>query len=1041
SDHTGTHATPEQLTSPTYWTNHLRHPVRFHDLLQTATQTGTTTFLELGPDPILTAFATETLHTTNTDTGHTIHAIPTLRRNKPETTTALTAAAHLHTHGTPINWPATLPHNPQVIDLPTYAFQRERLWAQPPAGGAGDVSGLGLGSADQLREAEPVGENGLFHVKWSPLAPGSAGREAWAVLGERSLYDGLREAGVTTSLFADLGTLADAVDAGEPVPALVVLPVTGRSTPVTGAHRNVEHVLAALQHWLGDDRWHDTRLLVLTRDAVTTGDEPSDLTTAPVWGLTRSAQTESPGRVLLADLDDAPRSLENLPSAVAAALAADEPQFALRGGSALVPRLAPLPVPGILADGGVRADEETNAQAETEAGTVSGGGTGSQGEARRWDPDGTVLITGELGPLDAFLARHLVTAHGVRNLLLTGRRGAETPGADDLRAELTALGATVTVTAADVTDPAALTALLEAVPADHPLTAIVHTAGVTDDAPLASLTPERLHPVLAQKINSAWLLQHLTRDHSPAPAIVLFSSVSGLLGGAAQATYAAANTYLDALATQHPRTVSLAWGLWEQASGITARPTSADQARIARTGLRPLPTEQALALFDAAVFGRTPISVVVPTLLAASVDTAPAPLLRGLVKASRSDARTGAGVGPASLAGRLAGLDREGRAAVLLELVRGEVGAVLDHPAPDTIAGDRALLELGLDSLTSVELRNRLSTASGLRLPATLTFDHPTPQAIADLLDREIGDTAREAGGRAGRTGAQQTTGGLVTIYRQMHDAGKNAEAAELLLAASHVRGRFDAAARDRHAPAPIKLATGPGRVSLVCFPALSAISGPHEYSRLGQTFRDERNVYVVPPPGFTDGEDEALPDSLETFIQMNVEGLRACVGEDEPFVIVGRSMGGCVAHAVTVALEDQGLVPAGLALIDSYPIDAPDQEGLEWWLGSMIDGMLERIDRFDMTLHDSKLTRMGAYNRLFVGWQPKPVETPTLLLRAAEPLRGTVINPEGRLDWRAYWPVTHESVDIPGDHFTILEEHSDTTAQAIRSWISRPAV
>ncbi|WP_344930020.1 type I polyketide synthase, partial [Streptosporangium carneum] len=1260
----------------------------------------------LGPDAVLTALATETL-----GADRETHALPVLRRNKPEIATALTAAAHLHVHGADVDWAATLPGDPATVALPTYAFQRERLWAQPPAGAVGDLSGLGLGvtdhpllgaavplaggegtvltgrlslsshpwladhavfdtvvvpgtaflelavhaadatgldtieelllhtpliltsrdaahlqvivtgsgdlpgtrtveiysrpengsagwtrhasatlvedaarvtdapepeddlavwppadadpievenvypalkeaglrygpafqglraawqrgeelfaevvlpeeheedaagfgvhpalldaavhlptlrgladvpegrnplpyawngvrlhasgatalrvrvvasdsgslglhaadatgapvvsidslvarlvSADQLRKARPVGENGLFHVEWSPLAPGTARREAWAVLGERSLYDGLREAGVTASLFADLGALADAVDAGEPVPALVVLPVAGGDTPVTGAHQNAEHVLTVLRRWLGDDRWRDVRLLVLTRDAVTTGDEHSDLTTAPVWGLTRSAQTENPGRVLLADLDDAPGTLENLPSAVASALAADEPQFALRGGSALVPRLAPLPAPGI------RADEETNVQAGTEAGTTSDGGTGSQAGGRGWDPDGTVLITGEPGGLGAILARHLVTAHGVRNLLLADTRGAETPDADDLRAELADLGATVTVAAVDGADPAALTALLEAVPADRPLTAVVHTAGVTDDAPLTSLTAERLHPVLAQRADSAWLLHHLTRDHSPAPAVVLFSSVSGLLGGAAQAAHAAANTYLDALATQHPRTVSLAWGPWEQAGGVTTRPASADPARVARAGLRPLPTEQALALFDAAVFGRTPGSVVVPALLAAGVDTAPTPLLRGLVRASRPTARAGAGGGAASLAGRLAGLDPERRAEVLLELVRGEVGTVLDHPAPGAIAGERALIELGLDSLTSVELRNRLSTATGLRLPATLTFDHPTPQAIADLLNREIGDTARKAGVRPGRTGAKQAAGGLAAIYRRMHDAGKDAEAAELLLAASHVRGRFDASARHRHAPAPIKLATGSGRVSLVCFPALSAISGPHEYSRFGQTFRDERNVYVLPSPGFTDGEDEALPDSLETFIQMNVDGLRACVGEDEPFVIVGRSMGGCVAHAVAVALEDQGLAPAGLALIDSYPIDAADQEGLaEWWLGSMIDGVLERIDRFDMTLHDSSLTRMGAYNRLFVGWQPKPVETPTLLLRAAEPLRGTVIDPEGRLDWRAYWPVAHKAVDIPGDHFTILEEHSDTTAQTIRSWI-----
>ncbi|MFF0574643.1 type I polyketide synthase [Streptosporangium saharense] len=1269
SDHTGTAL---EHTDPAYWADHLRHAVRFHEVIATAAQ-DTDLFLELGPDPVLTAFATETTPGTP--------AFTTLRRNRPEPVTALTAAAHLYVNGTNVDWAATLTGQPQAVELPTYPFQRERLWAQPLADLPRDVTGLGLGAAEhpllgaavpladgegtvltgrlslathpwladhavfgtvivpgtafielavhaadvtgldtieelvlhtplvltardavqlqvivtgaqgspggraveiysrpgdgsadwthhasatlteggpheetadlavwppagaepvevesvypaldeagleygpafrglraawqrgeelfaevalpepyaqdaagfgvhpalldaavhlpalrgladvpegsnrlpfawngvrlhasgastlrvrvvmsdtasltlhatdttgapvvsidalvarlvsvgQLKEAGPATENGLFQVEWSPLAPGQAGRQGWAVLDDRELYDGLREAGVTTSLFADLDSLADAVEAGEPVPAFVVLAVSPQDDPVAGAHDNAERTLAVLRRWFEEDRWHETRLLVLTRDAVTTDEEPSDLTTAPVWGLTRSAQAENPGRVLLADLDGAARSLEGLPSAVATAVAAEEPQFAVRAGEALIPRLAPLAAPEVA-------------------------------EGLGWDPEGTVLVTGGLGTLGATLARHLVTTHGVRHLVLTGRRGLDTPGAEQLRAELTALGAQVTVTATDIADRRALTELVRAIPVEHPLTAVVHTAGVTDDTPLTGLTPERLHPVLTPKIDGAWLLHELTREHSP--ALVLFSSVAGLLGGAAQAAYTAANTYLDALATNHPGTTSLAWGIWEQESGITTRLGAADQARIARSGLRSLPTERALALFDAAVSGQAR-GVVVPALLASTVEGTPAPLLRGLVRAARPAARSRAGAGGgASLVGRLAGLDGAARAEVLLGLVRAEVGTVLDHPTPDTIPADRALIELGLDSLTSVELRNRLSTASGLRLPATLTFDHPTPQAIADLLGRELGDTPREV--RPGRTGTGQGGGGLAALHRRMHDTGKHVQAAELLLAVSHARGQFGAAERDRHVLPPIKLATGPGRVSLVCFPALSAISGPHEYSRFGQTFRGERNVHVVPSPGFTDGEDEALPDSLETLVQMNVEGLRSVVGEDEPFVIVGRSMGGCVAHAVAVALEDQGLTPAGLALIDSYPIDAAGQEGMEWWLGGMIGGMLERIDRFDMTLHDSRLTTMGLYNRLFVGWQPKPVRTPILLLRATEPLRGTTVDPEGRLDWRAYWPVAHESVDIPGDHFTTLEERSDTTAQAIRTWIDGLAV
>ncbi|MEU6415445.1 thioesterase domain-containing protein, partial [Microbispora sp. NPDC046933] len=512
--------------------------------------------------------------------------------------------------------------------------------------------------------------------------------------------------------------------------------------------------------------------------------------------------------------------------------------------------------------------------------------------------------------------------------------------------------------------------------------------------------------------------------------------ISGLIGGAAQANYAAANTFHDALA-HHRHThglpaTSLAWGLWAHTSTLTTNLTSVDHARIKRTGLSPLSAAHALALFDAVAFRDQGLPLVVPTALTAAAETPP-PLLRGLVRQARPSVRGAAAGGP-TLATRLNGLTPDQRTEALLDLVRTEVATVLTHPNPTAIPADRPLIELGLDSLTAVELRNRLTTTTTLRLPATLTFDHPTPQAIAAYLDRELPGSASAPAGSARRTDAG-SGGGLAALHRRMHETGKHDEAAQLLVAASHARSHFGAPDRDRYALPPVRLATGPGRISVVCFPALSAISGPHEYSRFGQAFRDDRNVYVVPSPGFTDGEDDALPDSLETLIRMNVEGLRECVG-DEPFVVVGRSMGGCVAHAVTVALEEQGLRPAGLALIDSYPIDASAQDGMDWWQGAMIGGMLDRIDRFDMTLHDTRLTTMGVYNRLFIGWQPKPVDTPILLLRAVEPLRGTTVEPDAPTRWQAYWPVPHEAVDIPGDHFTTLEEHAGTTAEAIRAWI-----
>ncbi|MEV7014125.1 SDR family NAD(P)-dependent oxidoreductase, partial [Streptosporangium sp. NPDC051022] len=1026
SDHTGTHATPHQLTSPTYWTNHLRHPVRFHEVVRRLHEgaepgEGLNTFVEIGPDGVLTALVHDIL---GTDAGVT--ALPVLRRDRPEVVTALTAAARLHVHGTDVNWPATLPTGRhKTLDLPTYAFQRERLWIDAPLRGA-DPSGLGLtatghpllgaavalahgegtvhtgslslathpwladhtvfdtvivpgtafleltlhaahqsghdtvdelvlhtpltltkhatvhlqvivtappaaphtrtveiysrpenGTADwtrhtsatltagvpeprdepatwpprealpldvedayarlaeaglgygpafrglraawqrggelfaevalpeehekdatgfgvhpalldaalhvaalrwldggeadgarlpfawngvrlhasgattlrvratvsgsgsltlhaadatgapvvsidelrvrpvprdQVRAARSAHHDALFRLRWDALPfTGTAGTRTWAVLGQdvaapssgdlaeatgaADAAEAAEAAGVTIAPFADLTALAAAADAGAPLPELVVLPVAALEDPVAGAHDNAERVLAVLRRWVDEERWDSARLLVLTRDAVAAGDgRVPELTTAPVWGLTRSAQTEHPGRVLLADLDGSAASVAALPAAVSAALAADESQFALREGSALVPRLA-------------RVSPAAQDDAETLRGEV---------RSRRWDPDGTVLITGGLGGLGSVLARHLVTAHGIRNLLLTGRRGTDTPGAHDLHTELTGLGAHVTVAAADVTDRDALATALAAIPADHPLTAVVHTAGIIDDTPLTTLTAQRLHPVLTPKINGAWLLHDLLHDHDPA-AVVLFSSVSGLLGGAAQAAYAAANTYLDALATHHPRTISLAWGLWEQTSGITASLTAVDHARLARTGLRPLPTEQALALFDAAVFTSHDDRLLVPAPLHATADPT-SPLLRGLAPRRRPTARA-LTERAETFGARLAGLDEARRGAFLLDLVRGEIATVLGYPRPEAIPTERPLVELGLDSLTSVELRNRLSTATGLRLPATLTFDRPTPQAIADLLDREL------SGERAAAVpaGAEVTAAGPVS--------------------------------------------------------------------------------------------------------------------------------------------------------------------------------------------------------------------------------------------------------------------------------------
>ncbi|NKI45366.1 SDR family NAD(P)-dependent oxidoreductase [Streptomyces sp. LD120] len=361
------------------------------------------------------------------------------------------------------------------------------------------------------------------------------------------------------------------------------------------------------------------------------------------------------------------------------------------------------------------------------------------------DPDGTVLLTGGLGGLGRVTARHLVTGHGVRHLLIASRRGPDSPGAAELRAELTALGAEITVAACDIADRTALAALLDRVPAAHPLTAVVHTAGVLADGVLSSMTPERLAEALRPKADAVSALHELTRDLDLA-RFVVFSSVAGTFGGAGQANYSAANAFLDAFAHRRRAAglpaVSLAWGTWLPDAGMTGELTEADRERHARTGMVPLGPERGMRLLDAA-FGSDRAALLPmdldPGALREHHDVLPV-LLRGLV---RAPARRRAGAAPAaapaaserSLPEQLAPLPAADREQLVLDLVCTQAAAVLGHGSGDEIDPEQTFKELGFDSLTAVELRNRITAATGLRLPATLVFDYPTPQAqVAHLL-------------------------------------------------------------------------------------------------------------------------------------------------------------------------------------------------------------------------------------------------------------------------------------------------------------------
>ncbi|MEV6945301.1 SDR family NAD(P)-dependent oxidoreductase [Streptomyces sp. NPDC051172] len=366
------------------------------------------------------------------------------------------------------------------------------------------------------------------------------------------------------------------------------------------------------------------------------------------------------------------------------------------------------------------------------------------------DPDGTVLITGGTGTLGRLVARHLVTEHGMRHLLLTSRSGLDAPGASELRDELAALGAEIRIAACDAADRDGLAAVLAETAA--PLTAVVHAAGVLDDALVDSLTPEHLEKVLRPKTDAAFVLHELTRD-SDLAAFVLFSSGSALFGGAGQANYAAANAALDALArrrrTEGLPGLSIAWGMWEERTGMTRHLGEADLTRMNRSGVTPLASAEGLALFDRA------LALDHDYLLAARIDTAALragtqeipPLLAGLVRAPRRRAAAEAAPGRAAddLMTRLSGLSETDTHRALLDLVRSHAAAVLGHTSAERVQQGRPFKDLGFDSLTGVELRNRLSAATGVRLPAGLVFDHPTPEALARHIGTAVGERTRPA--------------------------------------------------------------------------------------------------------------------------------------------------------------------------------------------------------------------------------------------------------------------------------------------------------
>ncbi|MEU5367250.1 type I polyketide synthase [Streptomyces sp. NPDC005925] len=554
---------------------------------------------------------------------------------------------------------------------------------------------LDAAAADESRDS-------LFAVEWTEVGParGEGPSPSWVAVNSAQDVGALAGSAVVPAV-----TVLEAVGSGDEENDVAVLALSSR-------------VLGVLQAWLAGAGLEKSRLVVVTRGAVPADGDGAvtDPAGSAVWGLVRAAQAEHPDRIILLDID--PTTDAEWGPVLGAVLGGDEPQLAVRGTALFAPRLV-------------------RARGEVPDGPVV------------LRPGGTWLVTGGTGSLGALVARHVVTVHGVRRLVLASRRGPDAEGVAELVAELTGLGVAVSVVACDVSERAQVEALLGSVPDAYPLTGVVHMAGVLDDGVIGALTPERLARVFAPKVDAVRHLDELTRGLD-LDAFLVFSSAASLMGSAGQGNYAAANAYLDGLMANRRAAdlpgQSLAWGLWQQTTGMTARLGAVDQARMSRGGVLAMTPAEGLEILDIGL--HTDRALLVPIKLdlralrgrAAAGGGVPH-LLRGLVRAGRRLARAAAG-DSGGLVRRLAGLPPAEQENILLTIVRAEASGVLGFSGPELARDTRGFSDIGFDSLTAVELRNRLSTATGVKLPATLIFDYPTPQALARHLRDELGDAA-----------------------------------------------------------------------------------------------------------------------------------------------------------------------------------------------------------------------------------------------------------------------------------------------------------
>ncbi|MFC4536701.1 SDR family NAD(P)-dependent oxidoreductase [Sphaerisporangium dianthi] len=704
---TGLVATAEELADPEHWVRNVRETVRFADTVDALAGLGVDRFLELGPTGVLSAMGAACAQ-------DRVAFVPAIRDGVAEPESVVRGVAELHACGASVDWPAFFAGTgARRVDLPTYPFQRRRYWPTVPAATGGAAWRYRVGWKPVPDEHEPALRGAWLFVTPDSRDTGWATRlaEGMADRGAEVLPLPMSEAGSGRTTLAKRLTAI----AAHTTPAGVLLAVPGRNHADPG--RPVADMTLLVQA-LGDAGIESPLWCVTAGAASVDGTDPVvDAVGAQLWGLGRVVALEHPSR--WGGLVDLPELVgENTIDRLVQALCgtSGEDQLAVRPSGLHARRLVPA------------------------------GAARSEVPDGRW-VSGTVLVTGGTGALGARVARWLAD-RGAEHLVLVGRRGVDAPGAPELAAGLAASGVRVTIAACDAADRAALAAVIDAIPDDCPLTAVVHAAGVLANAPVDAVDADRVDEVLDVKVRAATNLHDLTKSHD-LTAFVLFSSIAGVWGSGNQGLYAAANAFLDALASRRraeglPAT-SIAWGAWD--GGGMSRGAPAEWLR--RRGIIPMAPEAAMRELGAALDHDETFVVVADvdwtrfapsfTLNRRQPLIEDLPQVRDLAadEGTRQDRRDAAEAPP--YAKRLAGLSADERAHALVELVRDTMVRVLGHDHTEEISADRAFRELGFDSLTAVEMRTELSAATGLKLPATVVFDHPTPAALAVYLDTELG--------------------------------------------------------------------------------------------------------------------------------------------------------------------------------------------------------------------------------------------------------------------------------------------------------------